>query len=189
MWIVHKNSTILDIQANGWTINYKLLYSYLVGGLEHQFYFPINIGCLIIPTDFHIFQRGGPTTNQLLWLDHSNIFLFSLHYILRRWTWSVPSKANLLEVSYGEDVFFKGRPERTGTCLWEMMTALYLEVNSKLCSAVVLLTRAFLCVTGLKYLQLDLSTGSNSMTQYRYRLVNWPNIVEEITVLFTHEIN
>ena len=29
------------------------------------FYFPINIGFLIIPTDFHIFQRGGPTTNQI----------------------------------------------------------------------------------------------------------------------------
>ena len=30
----------------------------------HEFYFPINIGLLIIPIDFHIFQRGGPTTNQ-----------------------------------------------------------------------------------------------------------------------------
>ena len=38
---------------------------WLVGGLEHQFYFPILIGFLIIPIDFHIFQRGGPTTNQL----------------------------------------------------------------------------------------------------------------------------
>ena len=38
----------------------------LSGGLEHQFYFPINIGLLIIPIDFHIFQRGGPTTNQKL---------------------------------------------------------------------------------------------------------------------------
>ena len=28
------------------------------------FYFPIFIGLLIIPIDFHIFQRGGPTTNQ-----------------------------------------------------------------------------------------------------------------------------
>ena len=37
---------------------------YLVGGLEHQFYFPINIGNLIIPIDFHIFQKGGPATNQ-----------------------------------------------------------------------------------------------------------------------------
>ena len=36
----------------------------LVGGLVAIFYFPINIGLLIIPTDFHIFQRGGPTTNQ-----------------------------------------------------------------------------------------------------------------------------
>ena len=39
----------------------------LVGGLEHEFYFPINIGLLIIPIDFHIFQRGGPTTNQESW--------------------------------------------------------------------------------------------------------------------------
>ena len=33
----------------------------LVGGLEH--FFPY-IGNVIIPIDFHIFQRGGPTTNQ-----------------------------------------------------------------------------------------------------------------------------
>ena len=30
----------------------------------HQFYFPRNIGNFIIPSDFNIFQRGGPTTNQ-----------------------------------------------------------------------------------------------------------------------------
>ena len=30
-----------------------------------NFIFPY-IGFLIIPIDFHIFQRGGPTTNQLL---------------------------------------------------------------------------------------------------------------------------
>ena len=30
--------------------------SYLVGGLEHEFYF--SIGKFIIPTDFHMFQRG-----------------------------------------------------------------------------------------------------------------------------------
>jgi hypothetical protein len=29
----------------------------LVGGLEHEFYFPIQLG-IIIPTDFCIFQRG-----------------------------------------------------------------------------------------------------------------------------------
>ena len=31
-------------------------YTYLVGGLEHEIYFSI-LG-IIIPTDFHIFQRG-----------------------------------------------------------------------------------------------------------------------------------
>ena len=36
---------------------------YLVGGLEHLFV--PYIGNLIIPTDFHILQRGGSTTNQL----------------------------------------------------------------------------------------------------------------------------
>ena len=36
----------------------------LVGGLVAIFYFPINIGNVIIPIDVHIFQRGGPTTNQ-----------------------------------------------------------------------------------------------------------------------------
>jgi hypothetical protein len=34
----------------------------LVGGLEHFLFFHI-LG-IIIPTDFHIFQRGGSTTNQ-----------------------------------------------------------------------------------------------------------------------------
>ena len=41
------------------------------------FIFPY-IGFLIIPIDFHIFQRGGPTTNQFnfVWLPIS--FIFSL---------------------------------------------------------------------------------------------------------------
>ena len=37
---------------------------YLVGGLEHVLLFHI-LG-VIIPTDFHIFQRGRSTTNQIL---------------------------------------------------------------------------------------------------------------------------
>ena len=39
---------------------------FLVGGLEHQFYFPIDIGLLIIPIDELIFFRGvaePPTSN------------------------------------------------------------------------------------------------------------------------------
>ena len=43
----------------------KKMYNWLVGGLVAIFYFPRNIGLLIIPIDFHIFQRGGPTTNQI----------------------------------------------------------------------------------------------------------------------------
>ena len=43
------------------------LETWLVGGLVAIFYFPRNIGLLIIPSDFHIFQRGGPTTKQMKW--------------------------------------------------------------------------------------------------------------------------
>ena len=39
----------------------------LVGGLEHEIYDFPYIGNVIIPTDFHIFQRGWSSTNQL-WL-------------------------------------------------------------------------------------------------------------------------
>ena len=45
---------------------------YLVGGdwnhgMDYDFpYLYIYIGNVIIPTDFHIFQRGGSTTNQLI---------------------------------------------------------------------------------------------------------------------------
>ena len=38
----------------------------LVGGLVAIFYFPRNIGNFIIPIDVHIFQRSGPTTNQII---------------------------------------------------------------------------------------------------------------------------
>ena len=36
----------------------------LVGGLEHQFYFPIYIGLLIIPIDELIFFRGVALAHQ-----------------------------------------------------------------------------------------------------------------------------
>ena len=37
----------------------------LVGGLEHDLYFSIWIGNVIIPIDFHIFQRGRSTTRKV----------------------------------------------------------------------------------------------------------------------------
>ena len=38
----------------------------------HFFYFSRNIGLLIIPIDVHIFQRGGPTTNQMIFWTGKN---------------------------------------------------------------------------------------------------------------------
>ena len=47
-------------------------YSGLVVTGCHEFYFPINIGNLIIPIDFPIFQRGGPgPPTSWLWLIES----------------------------------------------------------------------------------------------------------------------
>ena len=46
--------------APGGRGNYQILSpnnTYLVGGLEHEFYFSIQLG-IIIPTDFHIFSEG-----------------------------------------------------------------------------------------------------------------------------------
>ena len=40
---------------------------YLIGGLEHFLVF--HILRIIIPTDFHTFQRGGSTTNQIFLMD------------------------------------------------------------------------------------------------------------------------
>ena len=57
---VPKRSRILKKQhSNKCMITYTSIYL-LVGGLEHEFYFPRNIGLLIIPIDSYIFQRGGP---------------------------------------------------------------------------------------------------------------------------------
>ena len=45
-------------------LHYYLIYHILVGGLEHFLF--SHIWGIIIPIDFHIFQRGGPTTNQYM---------------------------------------------------------------------------------------------------------------------------
>ena len=72
----------------------------LVGGLEH-FLFSHILG-IIIPIDFHIFQRGGPTTNQY-WRfqvcssSHPNGFTVTPGFITARhqhpgcWLWGDPS--------------------------------------------------------------------------------------------------
>ena len=52
--------------------------------VRNMFYFPINIGLLIIPIDFHIFQRGGPTTNQITISSHFGC-LFNSWWSLVTW--------------------------------------------------------------------------------------------------------
>ena len=49
-------SPLRSLRAN-WNSKTKKIT--LVGGLVAIFYFPRNIGLLIIPIDFHIFQRGS----------------------------------------------------------------------------------------------------------------------------------
>ena len=56
---------------------YIIKYIQLVGGLEHFLFFHV-LG-IIIPTDFHIFQRGRYTTNQYKQLC-SHVLM--LHHLL-----------------------------------------------------------------------------------------------------------
>ena len=52
--------------------------SHLVGGLVAIFYFPIYFGLLIIPIDFHIFQRGGEKPPTSHWDDPKNELMGSI---------------------------------------------------------------------------------------------------------------
>ena len=56
------------IQYSVTLLNRNTLETLLVGGLEHLYTFVIfrSIGNFIIPTDFHIFQRGRSTTSQTI---------------------------------------------------------------------------------------------------------------------------
>ena len=55
----------------------------LVGALEHFLFFD-RLG-RIIPTDFHIFQRGGPTTNQFLLHPYQKPLLCVAYIPIRPW--------------------------------------------------------------------------------------------------------
>jgi hypothetical protein len=78
-----------------WQYNGKVMdYTYLVGGSGHFLYFHI-LG-IIIPTDFHIFQRGRSTTNQIyyngnIWqipiklsfeIHHLGKYMWEIHHLL-----------------------------------------------------------------------------------------------------------
>ena len=62
-WLRHwvKMMKSSQISGNMYENYWRCLIQYLVGGLEYFLFFHI----LGIPTDFHIFQRGRSTTNQI----------------------------------------------------------------------------------------------------------------------------
>ena len=58
-------------EKDGVMVGMPCVYIILVGGLEHQFYFPKNIGFLIIPIDELMFFRGvaqPPTSITFFWI-------------------------------------------------------------------------------------------------------------------------
>ena len=67
--------------------------SKLFGGLEHLLFFHI-LG-IIIPTDFHIFQRGGSTTKQLKVdvFNHVPMVVSLEGHLPRRWTFAAALRA------------------------------------------------------------------------------------------------
>ena len=50
---------------------------------EHEWIMTFHILGIIIPTDFHIFQRGRYTTNQLIMVDNSLIFLVNMNDVFK----------------------------------------------------------------------------------------------------------
>ena len=67
----HEKSHLKPRKNNHWLKVKPPIYIYIYTYIHiffmvwNIFYFPINIGCIIIPIDVHIFQRGCPTTNQV----------------------------------------------------------------------------------------------------------------------------
>ena len=65
---------------------YQLLYIlWLV--VWNIFYFPIQLGIIIIPIDFHIFRRDGSTTNQIF-----NMCEYSTITRESTWRYGIPSR-------------------------------------------------------------------------------------------------
>ena len=68
LWSKHRDGipslTRARLGTSGWVVEgATTVWQSLVGGLEHCLF--SHILGIIIPIDFHIFQRGSPTTNQL----------------------------------------------------------------------------------------------------------------------------
>ena len=68
-----KNIHFTEGMVSLWTS--VLIYA---GGLEHEFYDFPHVGNVMIPIDFHIFQRGRYTTNQSRYLQNMAIEIVDL---------------------------------------------------------------------------------------------------------------
>ena len=66
-WARPKSWSIWDVGVAPWIGNLQIIYvSYLVGGdWNHGIFMTFHILGIILLFDFHIFQRGRSTTNQI----------------------------------------------------------------------------------------------------------------------------
>ena len=106
------NDIIVGKPLFQWCLIYiYIIYIYLVGGLEHEFYFSVQLG-IIIPTDEHIFQRG--------WSHQSDIYIYiymclsQVMYrnpeIERLETLKLWRRHHLRGLLYPDTTFFHGSP-------------------------------------------------------------------------------
>ena len=74
----------INLKFQSWVWEFRIQYPQLVGRLEHQFYFPRNIGLLSSSqlTNSNLFQRGGPgpPTRQISTNIHN---LWQVHWKMR----------------------------------------------------------------------------------------------------------
>ena len=107
--ILYVENRLCWIQNYGVSHGHIVSYCHiLVGGLVAIFYFPIHIGLLIIPIDFHIFQRGGPTTNQYMLLCSAIVWQSKCSFSMPMEPWShgaIPSKRQHCVCAFSVDDF------------------------------------------------------------------------------------
>ena len=73
MWVTIYIYMYIHTHPHTYRYIYIYIYIYMVGGLEHQFYFPIHIGLLIIPIDeLHHFSEGWPNHQPDIYITHSH---------------------------------------------------------------------------------------------------------------------
>ena len=91
------------------------------------FIFPY-VGNLIIPIDFHIFQRGGPTTNQLYYFLLWDGIGFDMICSPCHWLMHISGI-----IQHGMSKFFGGELGMNWNSPWQNMS----QMSTKICSMVI----------------------------------------------------